>query len=505
MTPNIKATFSNVLIEIESKLDHIALGCLLATQLLVELLFWPLHPAYGDGVNYCYGALISFVAQPPGSIGYCLLGTVFNYFLHNIQDTFVTLSLVASMLATALVYRVGKAFALTWPWALLAAAMYGFSINTLVSSLVIAPYALEGAFAALFALLALRANRNMLAAYAVAATVTFSVAGFFRPTTTYLLSPLWLYWLTRWITSWTGGRKLLLFAAHMTLALGIIVAWQGANRHFMSKAGYASSYEMQALMPSSYEYASFSFSPQLGPVHLTYHMPLIESIAWIETHVGIHVLPQIHGTPTPSIRRALTLATLQAVKQAWWLFLSLPIIVVLPFLWLSPTRRLHTAFKEPERTFLLVWIGAPLCFFCIGHLGHLGYLQIYLGATCIASSDLLMRRSHLDTIAGGTPVKNQSVFPATWAAVAVIASLMFFLMAKPTGATIGFKRGLDLVALNFGGYSIKLGLSSARMMGDTGQSLSNSPISAARTDEQLLEVMRATEFSPAPVDHRIRR
>lgn len=501
MTVNINAAFSNMLIEIESKVEYMALGCLLAAQMSVEVLFWPLHPAIGNGINYCYGALISYVAQPPGSIGYCLLGRLFNYFLHNIQGTFVTLSIVASMLATALVYWAGKAFGLTGQWAWLAAAMYGFSINTLVSSLFIAPYALEGTFAALFALLALRANRNMEPACAVVATLTFAVAGLFRPTTTYLLAPLWLYWLTKWMMSWKRKKKLPLCAAHIILALGVIVAWQAANRHFMSKAGYASTYEMQALMPSSYEYATFSFSQKLGPVHLTYHMPLIELISWIEKHVGIRLLPQIRGTPTPSIRRAAMLTIIQAVKQAWWLFLSAPVIIVVPLLWLSFRRPCHRFSNEPQRLFLLVWVAGPLCFFCVGHLGYLGYLQIYLAAICIASSDLLMRsrRSHLDAFAIGKPMKAQSVSPATWAIGAVIASLMFFLMARPTGAPIGLKRGLDLVALNYGGYSIKLGLSSARSMGNTGKSLSTNPISAARTDEQLLEAMRVTKFSPAPV------
>lgn len=486
--------------ESESKVEYTALGCLLAAQMSVEVLFWPLHPAIGDGVNYCYGALLSYVAQPPGSIGYCLLGRLLNYFLRNIQDSFIILSLVASTLATALVYWLGKAFGLTWPGACLAAAMYGFSINTLVSSLVIAPYALEGAFVALFALLALRANRNMEPACAVMATLIFGVAGLFRPTTTYLLAPLWLYWVTGWMMAWKGKKRLSLFAAHMVLAAGIILAWQGANKHFMSNAGYASSYEMQALMPSSYEYAAFSFSPKLGPVHLTYHMPFIELIAWIETHVGIRVLPQIRGTPIPSVRRALALTALQSVKQAWWLFLSAPITVVLPFLWLGFKRRRHICANQPQRMFLLFWIAGPLCFFCIGHMGYLGYLQVYLAAICIASSDLLMRdrRSHVDAIAIGPPVKSHSVSPATWAVVSVIASLIFFLMARPTGAPTGFKRGLDLVALNFGGYSLKLGLSSARSMGNTGKSLSGNPISTARTDEQLLEAMRVTKFSPAP-------
>lgn len=474
-----------------------ALSALLLAESLIMLRFWPRYPAVGDGANYCYGALVSNVAHPPGSIGYCILGRILNSLFHNIQATFVATGFVVAVLTTVLIYKLARVLRLTPTQAWLAGALYGLSINTLVSGLEIGPYSLEALFVTLFALYAQSGLRSEFPnAYAFAATFVFGIAGMFRPTTTILLVPLWLYWLFKWIAIRTR-YKTTLFACHCVVAAVIVWAWQAADQHFMTLAGYGNrTYELQALMPSQYEYATFSSAPKLGPVHLTYHLPFIELIAWGEAHTGIHVLPKIQGTPAPSLRRALTLAVIQAVKQSWWLLLSAPIMVALPFLWLRRPWRPHASFTSQERLFLSLWIGSPALFFVVGHMGQLAYLQVYLPALCVWLSACLLKNPEIKATEAKEPSPPWLPFAA--ALVSIAGNATFFLAAKPIGAAVGFRRALDVVALDYSGKAIREGLMSPRMKGDTGQSLRDNPIARCRTDKELLDAMRASKFSPAP-------
>lgn len=484
-----------------------ALLLLLLTQLVVRLQFWPRFPLIGDATNYAFGALVSNVAHPPGSVGYCMLGGVLNHIFHNIQTTFLLMNIVCSLLATGLCYLLAKSFDLSWTAALVAAALYGFSINTLVSGLMIGPYIFEGLSVILFALLARWGMREDSGGYALAATIVFAAAGALRPTTTYLLMPLWCYSVIR-MSKARPNHRFASIALHATVALTIILAWYSTDDYYMTKAGYGNRvYELQALMPSTYEYATFSSVPTIGPAHFTYHMPIIEFVAWIEAQVGIHILPRVAGLPTPTLTRALTLASVQFAKQLWWLVLSAPIAVVLAALWIVRWRPWFRTPPQVDRIFLLLWIVPSILFFVFGHMGQLPYLQCYLPGICIGAVTWLRGSPTL-----GLESPNLAPFVSNirWSRSAALMLMMvllvspiFFLLARPTGAASGSKRTLDIAVLGFGGYSVRNGLNSGRLAGSTGKTLKDiaNDVSLARTDIELLDAMRRTHFSPAPEFH----
>ncbi len=466
--------------------EIVGLALLLALVGLVRLPFWPKFPLFGDGANYAFGALVSNVAHPPGSVGYCVLGGLLNDIVGNIQVTFLGLSWACSLAATAVCYFLAKEFGLSARAALLCAALYGTSLNTLASGLLVGPYIIEGTLAAAFVLFAMKASKEKSPGVAIAATAVFAFAGAFRPTTTYFLAPLWIYWLT-----WLYRPKRTLLLVNAVIAVAIIVAWYRADDYFMTKAGYGNrTYELQALMPSTYDYVSLSSAPKIGVAHLTYHMPMVEAIAWIEARAGVHLLPQVEGAPVPSLRRASTLAIIQLLKQSWWLVLSAPFVMLLPVAWIFGQ---NPWFSFPDRSkarVLAAWIAPASLFFVIGHMGQLAYLQIYLAAVCIFAVACFRQN-------GSTSVNS----PLLYCGACVVAvNLLFFVAARPFGAPSGWKRSADLAALGFGGRSLRDGGISARIAGSTGQTLVGirSGVTHASTDAEFLRAVQSEDFSPAP-------
>jgi hypothetical protein len=496
-----------------------ALALLLLTAAAVRLPFWPRLIQTDDALNYYFGALSTHVAHPPGYIGYCVLGGLLNHLIGSIQVTFLLISFCASAMATALIHFLAKSFGLRWPAAFLTAVAYCFSINTQYASLSASPHIVEGMFAILIALLARQAMRTRRAGLAVAMTLVFALAGAFRPTTTLLLGPLWLYVMLRFASGAPRMRALGLILMQCVIAVAIVGGWSWANEHYTARAGYGhKSFEVQALMPSVYEYAGLSPKVEIGPLRLTFHMPAVEIVAWIEVKTGWRLLPHLPGWPTPSLRRAGQLMLMQTLKEGWWFMMAAPCAVLLPLVWITRSRSIAFP-SRPDRNFLLLWILPAVLFFILGHMGAATYLQIYLPAVYLVTVYCLLGKwfgpaAGLSSEASDgsrvmTPIEKARFMgakvnmpvPLALLCVCIGGSFTVFNFGHPFADNRGVRRLANLMLLQHTGRCLHEGSGMSRFQGDLEPSRKSDgdDYAHARTDADLLRIARRDHFSPIPV------
>jgi hypothetical protein len=226
-------------------------------------------------------------------------------------------------------------------------------------------------------------------------------------------------------------------------------------------------------------------------------------LAWVELKTGIRLMPHVPDWPVPSLKRAVRLLTMQAVKQTWWILFSLPAVLLLPVFFLWTPRRL-VAPPAPVVKFLLIWILPGVIFFVIGHLGTLAYIQVYLGALCILVVYLLVGTESPATT-GDQGRRSLPRSPrrsgALIAVGCVIAgSALFYATARPLSGTSGIRRTLDVIALQFDGYARRNAYSTSRAMdivSPAQNGAAQDPYLAAKTDAQLLEAARLNHFQYA--------
>ena len=374
--------------------ERFGIWTLLLIVVLIRLPFWPGVRALRDGIAYSIGALVTHVAHPPGSAGYCLLGGWLNHLVGNVESTFIYINLIAGVVGTYFCYRLALTARLSLIAALLAAAMYGLSINTLTAALTIAPHLVEGVGTILAAWLGLLAVQRKHRGFAIGCTLTVALIGSFRPTATAFLIPMWLYSIYQSETL-PIRRRLPMLMLHAALFIVIAATWNYANNYYMTRAGYGgTTYEKQVLTVAPYDYVSMSTDVQATASHHTFHLPAAEMLAWLELRLHVRLLPHIPDWPTPSLSRALKLSVQQAVKQATFLIVSVPavVLVALLCLWerITSLRMLRWNSLDCRTWILLIcWITPAGLFFIFGHLGTLTYLQNYLGAICLVCAAVL--------------------------------------------------------------------------------------------------------------------
>jgi hypothetical protein len=457
------------------------LAILLAASAAVRLPFWPLHRELEDALRYCIGALVTHVAHPPGSVGYCLLLGWVNHAFHRISFTIILVSFVSAMLAILICHRMAKSIGLGGIPALLATALYAFSINTLKASLMGGPHIVEGLFSILFAWLVWRAIQQHRQMDALLATFVFATAGAFRPTTMPLLIPLWVYML---VHVWGSQRRWPRLAQHLLIAVPIIASWQWANEHFMAINGYGGqTYQTQVLTETAYEFADVNSNTNAVATHLTFHLPGAEFLAWVEIKTGLRLMPHVPGWPTPSLARAARLAMMQTLKQGWWVVLSLPLAILLPIL--IPLNFSQLARQRKLTFFFALWILPSVASFILGHMGMLTYLQIYLGALCLFVMQLLSGDLHKPHTRFNQRVSH------TLCIASLIVSLSAFILTRPFQAPDGVRRTLDLVLLQYDAYSIRNGFGTSRQLSNLNTAGNATGIDAqyinAPTDQALVE------------------
>jgi len=460
------------------------LGLIFLVSFVARLPFLSHHVYQTDPVNYCWGALVIGVAHAPGYAGYCLLGRVVNYFFHDINRSFVYINLAFTLGAIALIYPLARRMGLSVAGSLVAMASLSFSVNLLVNSVCGMNHAAEGCMTTLFALLAVRAIQTQRLGTAIAATVVFAAAGALRPTTTMLLTPLWLY------TVFAPGPKLSRIGLHLLIAVPIIGGWLYWNRHLMEKADIAdTTYDLQVMMPAAYDYASLgtgSAFPQ--DVKPSFHMPAFEFLACAERAVGVRFLPHGSNWPEPSLKRAAKLSAVQASKLVFFLFFSAPILAVylLCAIFLRKTITWPTGWMA---RFFFFWLAPALLFYVFGHFGAFGYLQVLLpGVILLCSLGLLGRED------GPAPTRARiaaSIAPA-------LVSVLFFVAARPFHATSGPMRMADILIFQFTGPAVRESFATSRASSAEGD-VSQVPksIREAKSDEEFVAVLKAMDYSPS--------
>jgi len=480
--------------------ERIALAILLLASLLIRLPFTAPNIAAGDAENYAFGALTrNFVAHPPGYCGFVFAGWLVNQIVGNINTSFVIIAEIAALASVACVFYLARAMGLRWPLALAAAALHSGSVNLLMVSGTALPHTTEALFATLMALLSLRAIQTKGYAWALGATVTWATAGFFRPTCAFFLAPLWL------LMVWHFRRPIGPFALLVLLGGSIYWAAQKTNSYLLEHSSFAvavpggMTFALQVYMPADHEYVNLgtAIKNSGGVMRPTYHMPAIETIAWVEDHLGVHVMPRVQDLPPASLGRAALLLLQQSLKLAWYLAIGAPLLPLALLLRLGG-RRLVVPSRQ-NQVFLGFWVIPACLFFVFGHLGVPAYLQVFLSGLQILTVFLVLATPV--SIAGRAVPATSALFRRRGWCLMIVPGLMllFFLFGRPLPPTSTSRQLLNVIFFQNNGWAIRHNEIHYRVGLTT---LPDDPakpgLSAMRTDAQLLQRWQRIHFSPIP-------
>ena len=473
-------------------LSRYSLAILLFVSVVVRLPWLSRTIFHCDSWGYAMGGLYQYVSHPPGFFGFCTLGMAVNQFVGDINRSFVLINLVSCSAGIYFCYRLAIECGSGRSVALVVTSVYAFSICTLYFSTVSLSYAVEGMTASLTGLLCHRAIRSGKTADSVWATVSWSVAGAFRPTTTAFLFPLWAF------TMWRArqGKRLLLCVG---IAVPIVLSWQRANNYLLeAKSGFHGSaagefWALQVMMPIEYETADLRVGDNKQQKTPHYHWPFVELSAWACEKAGVSTFSGL-GVPKPSLGRALRLSAVQAAKQAFYLVFSIPTLFLLPW-WVGVGVRPSSVRNRElrwQRWFFVSWIAPPAAFFVLGHFGSFGYLQVYLAAVVVVSVSAML---------GGSSYFQDAEFRRRRAMVigaVTAAGFAFYCLGRPWEGTSRLSRTLDVVALQYTGPGIRQSYAVARSTmnrPDTRQ-IDFIPSKDCCTDAQLLEIARKINWMP---------
>ncbi len=426
-----------------------ALLAILAVALILRIVFWSQALLGRDAIGYAIGGLGTWCAHSPGYFGYCFSGWLVNQVVANINDSFVLINVVTSLLGIYFCYRLAESFGLKDRNAVLATAAYAFSINLDYFSVVALSFAPEGMFATLFALICHRAIKDQSFRLTLLATVIWAVSGAFRQTSISFLAPLWLY------TLWASG-PLKRVPLYVLVAIPIILAWSRPNAYYQKAYGgdlqadvSRSFWTLQVYTGTNYDQSNFGVDKELKQnVTGGYHWPFIEALQIVDEKTGIHFLPDYrsYGAPPPSLAHAAKLSALQFTKLTFYMLFSLPCLLILLIL-LPQLKKVRSLFRPGEIPFLLAWMLPVGGFFIIGHFGSFGYLQIFLSGFSVLTVLLLSR--------AGDPMEGPGWRRWQYAhAFLTAAALAFFIFARPYRSSDAQEKLTDVLVLQYTGPAI---------------------------------------------------
>lgn len=392
-----------------------------------------------DSFGYCMGGLYQLVSHPPGFVGFCSLGWLVNQAIGNIHDAFVLISFASSSLATLLVYVLAREFALDHRPALMAAAAFGLSVCVLYFGMLVLSYAVEGAAATAFGVLAWRGVKRRTKGSLYGATAVWALSGALRATTSAFLMPLWLWML------WTSRRTTRVWR-HVLLAACLVAPWVLANRYLLeAKAGFREGagkgfWDLQVMMPIQYQTDGLGIQPA-DTSEPAFHWPFVEVLAKAAVSTGLVGDLQ----PAPSIARAVRLTGVQVLKWLFYLAFALPAAVV-------AAARLGASRMWPlgreETVFLAAWILPATGFFWLGHFGSFGYLQVMLAPAAVIVASVVDPRE-------SGPVASPAFCWRAASLAATLAGVLFFSFARPVRGTSEPLQLLDVLALQYCGRAVK--------------------------------------------------
>jgi hypothetical protein len=459
---------------------------LLLLALLIRIPFLSAGVFHNDAFNNCMGGIYQFVAHPPGFVGFCSLGMLVNRAVGNINTSFVWINLVATLIGIYFCYKLALAVGMDGGRAVAVAAMYAASINLLYFSTVALSYSIEGMFSASIGWLAYTAVTRRSCRWALAVTLVWAVSGAFRPTTTVFLFPLWLYVVWR-TTSWHSRASVLRAVILFVCAAPIIYGWSAVNKYFLAaKTGFDplvanQTYELQVMMPTTYDYSHLAAAGEAEPVAFSYHWPCVELFSLLERKLNIHLLPHSSRWPEPSLAHAARLSGMQFFKLSFYTIFSAPLLLLAPVaLFLRSPKSGDEGATPPrvDRMFFLAWIAPPALFYTFGHFGSFGYLQVFLPGLFVLLGSSLLRSCRRSVTAVTIGV--------------ALVGMMFFLLARPLRGDSNMQKILDVIAFQYTGQAIRDQFATARRTLDRedGAQCSES-VRRARSDKELLDAARA--------------
>lgn len=429
---------------------------LLTGTLLLRIFTWSDYLLGGDSYGYAIGGLGTWIAHPPGFFGYCIAGWTVNQVIANINDSLILINVITSLAGIVFCYLLANSFSISKRSVLLATAAYALSINLSYFSVVALSYAPEGMFATLTALLCRHAITKRSMRFLMAASFVWAISGAFRQTTISFMAPL--MFLTVFASGKLSGLipRLIAFAL---VSMPVVAAYTKANNHYLAASvgdfnadvskGF---WELQVMMPSNYDQSKLGLDTGAGDVsNSTYHWPFMEVLQWVDEKLNLQILPDYRdfGAGTPQLDHAVKLASIQFLKQSFYLLLSLPAVILVLLLVLRPSKW-KTLLQRDELLFFGAWLIPVGGFFVVGHLGAMGYLQIYLSGVSLLLVILLER------LYGQAQTTTTSWITWQKAHLGLTAlGLAFFLFATPYRSENPREKLLDVVALQHTASSIR--------------------------------------------------
>jgi 4-amino-4-deoxy-L-arabinose transferase-like glycosyltransferase len=429
------------------RVDLLISLALFAGSALVRFPFRSEHIFHGDSYGLAAGALFTLTAHPPGFIGYGMLVRAAYFFTDDVNLAFVVINALATGMATALTYLLGKAM-FSRSVGLIAAAFYGSSLCTSYFSVVALTYAAEGAFATAAGLTGWMSVRQRSFHWLLLHTLVLGFGGSVRQTTLAFLFPLWLWVCWRAVPRWWQR------AAAAGVLFVAVAVWSGPNAERLARywdkepIGYIQSvYKLQVAMKQYYDSTSFGVVEYESEA-ARFHWPLAE----LGVALWNQVVPPSPDAPlevrTASAAHALRLIRYQTAKLLFYGALAMGLAApLLALLWLPGVR----ALLRPDRgVFLALWIVPAAAFFALNHLGAWGYLLIFLSALTVIAAAVLVQ------LVG--PIARRTAI----ASVIVVANCAVFLWMRPLPDTSDRNRVINVALLQYGAPAIRAHYARAR-------------------------------------------
>lgn len=288
--------------------------------------------------------ILNHQPHPPGYILLVGLGKLFNFFLHDANQSFLTINLFCHLLSTVLLFAIGRNL-FDENVGRASAAIFAFSPIVLFSCNITCAYGAEGLAALAIAWSVERSVRRESLRDFFLATIIFGIAGGIRQNLIILLGPLW--------------------------AWGLFSLWRRHKISFLSLVGIGG---------------------VLGIVVMSWMVPLIHASGdWdrYQKATSDLLVFLFHET---SVFYGISLARFLEImgRLFGWLFILGLSFATIPLFILMGRKRSHFTskifFQQRRSQFLLLWILPAFIFYGLFHLPKPGYLLTYLGAFAILSA-----------------------------------------------------------------------------------------------------------------------
>jgi 4-amino-4-deoxy-L-arabinose transferase-like glycosyltransferase len=427
----------------------ISLGLFLVSA-LVRIPFRAQQLFHGDSYGLAAGVMYTLTAHPPGFIGYCALVRLAYYVAGDVTLAFVVVNVIATGIATALTYLLGRHM-FDRRAGLIAAALYATSLDTSYFAEVALSYAAEGAFATAAALTGWLSVKRRSFGWLLVHSAVLAIGGSVRQTTLAFLLPLWLWIVWRSVPRWWQRA-----CALVVLAV-VVWSWSVPNAQRLAKywdqadvSYFESVYKLQVAMDQYYDSSRFG-AVQYEESQPRFHWPLVELGVALWNKVSPPAADAPREVRTASASNALRMILYQTAKLLFYGGIAVGLAGV--FVLLAFLGRVRRTFDAERWIFLALWVLPAAGFFALNHLGAWGYLLIFLAAlTTIAAQAIVT----LITTTRGQMLA---------AGALVLVNISAFLFMRPLPETTERNRLMNIALLQYGAPSIRAHYARARSSG----------------------------------------